>query len=706
MQTEQQISGQLGLSLKAVQATLKLLAEGATVPFIARYRKEATLGLDEVQIADIQELNKKIDELNSRRIAIIESITEQGKITDELLTKIQNCSDMASLEDLYLPYKQKRKTRATIAIEKGLEPLALLIFEQKTNGIDQAAIVYISPQVPNTAEAIAGAKDIIAEWINEDQRARAAIRKVFEKTAIIYSKVKKGKEADAQKFLDYFAFDEDLAKVPSHRMLAMRRGEAEGLLSLKIQPDEDKALQALEYLFLKGLPEPKKIVETAMVDAYSRMLQPSLENEFFKKSKEKADIEAIRIFDENLRQLLLSAPLGQKTVLALDPGFRTGCKMVVLDKNSSLIYNSVIYPHNGPNEMQKAAEHVLAQVKNYHVQAVAIGNGTAGRETEQFVKQILPKEVAVYMVSEQGASIYSASAVAREEFPQQDVTVRGAVSIGRRLMDPLAELVKIDPKSIGVGQYQHDVDQKQLKENLDQTVVSCVNRVGVNLNTASKHLLSYVSGLGPSLAQNVVDFRAQNGNFLNRSQLKKVPRLGEKAFEQCAGFLRIKNAKNPLDSTAVHPESYHLVENMAKDLNCNVADLVQNASLRQQIQIAKYVSPTKGLHTLNDILQELAKPGLDPRESLTVFEFDPNIRSIDDLKEGHTYPGIVTNITAFGVFVDLGVKQDGLVHVSQLADKFVKDPNQVVKLQQTVQVRVVEVDLARKRVALSMKKFN
>lgn len=704
MQIVELISAGLGIGGKQVSATINLLNEGATVPFISRYRKEATGGLDETQIADIKDWQSRLLDLQKRREAIIQSINEQGKMTTELLQKLNSCSEMSQLEDLYLPYKPKRKTRASMAIEKGLEPLAKIIFEQKTQGINQIAQQYINENVPDVKAALAGASDIMAEWINEDDRARASLRKVFEKTAVIYSKLKKAKEAEAQKYLDYFSFNEELAKIPSHRMLAIRRGEEEGFLSLSIVPDKDKATNALEFIFLKGLPEPKKLVQTSIDDALNRLLLPSLENEFFALSKEKADKEAIKVFSENLRQLLLSSPLGQKAVLALDPGFRTGCKMVVLDKQGNLLADTVIYPHNGNNEQLKAAEQINAAITKYGIEALAVGNGTAGRETEDFLRTFAPKSIPIFMVSEQGASIYSASAIAREEFPKQDVTVRGAISIGRRLMDPLAELVKIDPKSIGVGQYQHDVDQKQLKDSLDNVVISCVNKVGVNLNTASKHLLSYVSGLGPSLAQNIVDYRKINGQFKSRNELKKVPRLGEKAFEQAAGFLRISTGKNPLDATAVHPESYDIVEKMASDLRCNIQDLLQKPELRKQIQVQRYVTAQKGLHTLNDILKELEKPGLDPRQAISAFAFDDSIRSINDLKEGHWYPGIVTNITAFGAFVDIGVKQDGLVHVSQMADKFVRDPNEVVKLQQTVQVKVVEVDIARKRIALSMKK--
>ncbi len=692
-----------GIRRNQVEAVVKLLDEGATVPFISRYRKEASGGLDEVQVEDIRLLSVKFKEIEKRKEVIISSIKEQGKMTDELLKKLQNCFDLNLLEDLYLPYKPKRKTKATVAIEKGLEPLAKIIFEQKQPGVIEIARQYINEQVLSIKEAIDGAKDIIAEWINEDDRARASVRKVFERNAWIYSKIKKNKETEGQKYLDYFQFSEQLSKIPSHRLLAIRRGEDENILSLSIYPEESQAINALEFIFLKGLPEPKKYVKEALDDSYSRLMKPSLETEFFKNSKEKADIEAIRIFSENLRQLLLSSPLGQKMVLAIDPGFRTGCKTVVLNTNGNLVAETVIYPHNGNNELIKAGEIIWEICKKHKIEAIAIGNATAGRETEAFVKDLRIENVPIYMVSEQGASIYSASPVAREEFPNHDVTVRGAVSIGRRLMDPLAELVKIDPKSIGVGQYQHDVDQKLLRDMLDNVVISSVNKVGVNLNTASKNILAYVSGLGPVIAQNIVDFRKENGNFISRTQLKKVPRLGEKAFEQCAGFLRIAGGKNVLDNSAVHPESYNIVEKMASDLRCTIQDLMTNEALRKQIIAQKYVTAEKGIHTLQDILKELEKPGLDPREKLTVFEFDSTVKKIDDLHEGMLLPGIITNITAFGAFVDIGVKQDGLVHISQMSNKYITDPNEAVKLHQHVKVKVVEVDIARKRIALTMK---
>lgn len=689
--------------VKKVEQVLQLLAEGSTIPFIARYRKEVTGAMDEVVLAEIKTLNAKYEELEKRRQVIIDSITEQSKMTPELLRKLTEVMDLSVLEDMYLPFKPKRKTRATMAIEKGLEPLASLIFSQKEDGILEKAKAFINKDVPNVKAAIAGAQDIMAEWISENSTTRASIRKQFEKGAVIYSKIKKNKAAEAQKFQDYFEFDESILKIPSHRLLALLRGADEGFLQVAIYPDAEKAVETIEFQYLKGLPEPKKIVKEAILDSYNRLIKPSIENEFFGTAKEKADVEAIKIFSENLKQLLLSSPLGQKIVLGIDPGFRTGCKTVVIDANANLVHDTVIYPHNGNNELLKAAEVISNLAIKYKVVAIAIGNGTAGRETESFVRSLNLQNVAIYMVSEQGASIYSASAVAREEFPKQDITVRGAVSIARRLMDPLAELVKIDAKSIGVGQYQHDVDQKMLKESLDQVVVSCVNKVGVNINTASKHLLAYVSGLGPVLAKNIVEYRAEKGDFKSRTDIKKVPRLGDKAFEQCAGFLRIKNSKNPLDSTAVHPESYFVVEKMANNLGCTVPDLISNKEIRSQIVLEKYQTATLGLHTLKDIVQELEKPGLDPREALQEFAFDASVKKMEDLEIGQKLPGIVTNITAFGAFVDIGVKQDGLIHISQMGDKFIKDPNEVLKLHQTVLAKVVEVDIARKRIALSLK---
>lgn len=699
------IAQQAGVSDKQARNTIALFEEGATVPFIARYRKEATGGLDEVQIGAVKEAWQKQQEVEKRREAILKSIEEQGKLTPELKKKIEGVFSLTELEDLYLPYKQKRKTRATIAIEKGLEPLARLIFEGKERDPEDKAASFLNDQVANAGDALQGARDIIAEWINENQEARAKVRYTFQRGAIITSKVKKKKEEEGAKYRDYFEFSEPLAKIPSHRLLALRRGEEEGILSVDISPDEDAALEALDRLFMFGTEACKDQLELAIGDSYKRLLKPSIETEFANLSKEKADVAAIQVFTENLRQLLLASPLGQKTVLAIDPGYRTGCKVVVLDSQGNLIADHVIYPFDKPSE---AGARISELIRKFKVEAIAVGNGTAGRETEDFVKKLLDgsgqsAEIGLFMVSEQGASIYSASEVAREEFPDKDVTVRGSISIGRRLMDPLAELVKIDPKSIGVGQYQHDVDQNSLRNALDVVVESCVNSVGVNLNTSSKHLLRYVSGLGPALAQNIVDFRAKNGNFKSRQQLLKVPRLGAKAFEQAAGFLRIENGTNPLDNSAVHPERYELVEQMAKDAGATVKDLMQKPDLRRQVKIEKYVSATVGLPTLKDILAELEKPSRDPRAEMKKFEFDASVRKPEDLKVGMILPGIVTNITAFGAFVDVGVKQDGLVHVSQMADKFVKDPNEVVKLQQHVTVKVTEVDLGRKRIALSMK---
>ncbi|WP_428659505.1 Tex family protein [Runella sp.] len=699
MTASQFIAPIVGVSERQAHNTITLFDEGATVPFIARYRKEMTGQLDEVQINAIKEQYQKFQEVVKRREAILKSIEEQGKLTPELKKRIEETYVLQTLEDIYLPYKQKRKTRATMAIEKGLEPLAQVVFSGKEANPERKAEQYLNDQVATVDDALQGARDIMAEWMSENVDARNKIRYAFERTAQISSKVKKNKQEEGAKYRDYFDFSEPLNKIPSHRLLALRRGEEEGFLSVDISPEEEMAIDLLDRLFVKGLPGCKDQQELTVSDAYKRLLKPSIETEFSNNSKEKADRYAIQVFTENLRQLLLASPLGQKRVLAIDPGFRTGCKVVCLDSQGNLVADSVIYPFDKAPDAE-------ATIKNYiqkfNIDAIAIGNGTAGRETEDFIKRIVP-DVTVFMVSEQGASIYSASDVAREEFPTKDVTVRGAVSIGRRLMDPLAELVKIDPKSIGVGQYQHDVDQGKLKTALDTVVESCVNSVGVNLNTASKHLLQYVSGLGASLAKNIVEYRTKNGDFKSRQQLMKVPRLGGKAFEQCAGFLRIENAANPLDNSAVHPESYPVVEKMAKDLGTNVAELIKKAELRRQINPQKYVGETVGLLTLQDILKELEKPSRDPRAAIAAFEFDSRVRKPEDLHEGMVLPGIVTNITAFGAFVDVGVKQDGLVHVSQMANRFIKDPNEVVKLQQHVTVKVVEVDLARKRIALTMK---
>jgi uncharacterized protein len=693
----------LNISSKRIQSVIELLEGGATVPFIARYRKEATGELDEVQIGQIQDLLKKLQELDKRRVSILASIEEQGKLTPELKKAIEAASSMTELEDLYLPYRPKRKTRASIAIEKGLEPLAKRIFSQKDREISALAASYINDQVPSMEEALQGARDIIAEWVSEDIKARDKVRRHFTKNAVVAAKLVKGKEVEAAKYRDYFDWSEPLKNCPSHRLLAMRRGEEEGFLRVGISPDEEMATRDLEDMFLTGSGESAQEVRLAVRDSYKRLLQPGIETEFRNISKEKADAEAIQVFAENLRQLLLSAPIGEKRVMGIDPGFRTGCKVVILDASGNLLKNTAVYPHEPQKRVLETQAELESLVERYQIEAIAVGNGTAGRETMDFLRQLsFNRLVDIYQVNEAGASIYSASEVAREEFPSEDVTVRGAVSIGRRLMDPLAELVKIDPKSIGVGQYQYDVNQTNLRASLDRTVESCVNAVGINLNTASKHLLTYVSGLGPSLAQNIVHFRSENGPFRRRIDLKKVPRLGDKAFEQCAGFLRIRDAENPLDNTAVHPERYDLVHQMAKDLGCTVQDMIKSKELRLKIELKRYVSKDVGLPTLQDILKELEKPGLDPRGAAKPFEFG-NVRSIEDLSEGMILPGIVTNITAFGAFVDIGIKDSGLVHLSQMADRFVKTPSEVVSLNQQVTVRVIEVDLQRKRVALSMK---
>jgi len=699
-----QISKSLQLQAFQVENTMQLLGEGATLPFIARYRKEMTGSLDEVQIANVKEELARLTELDKRRESIIEAIDKQEKLTDELRARIEACTELNQLEDLYLPYKQKRKTRAVKAKEKGLEPLAKILMKQLERDVESRASQFVNDEVADEDEALQGARDIIAEWVNENEVSRNSVRGIFQRQAVIRSKVVKGKEEEGVKFKDYFQSEEPLKRCASHRMLALRRGEAEGVLRLEIAPNEDDVLDRLNRIFVKGNNEASDHVEVAVKDAYKRLLSSSIETEFAKASKEEADKEAIRVFSENLRQLLLASPLGQKRVLAIDPGYRTGCKVVCLDAQGNLLHNETIYPHAPQNQGKMAAKKLTNMVETYNIQAIAIGNGTASRETERFVTNLhYDRKVQVFVVSEAGASIYSASKVAREEFPQYDVTVRGAVSIGRRLMDPLAELVKIDAKSIGVGQYQHDVDQNLLKQSLDQVVESCVNKVGVNLNTASKHLLTYVSGLGPQLAQNIVDYRAENGAFSSRKEITKVKRMGAKAFEQCAGFLRIPNSENPLDNSAVHPESYGIVKQMAKDVNCSVADLIADQNLRKQIDLNKYVTNEVGLPTLKDIMEELEKPGRDPRTAIKVFQFKEGIYKIDQLEVGMEMPGIVTNITNFGAFVDVGVKQDGLVHISQLANRFVSDPADVVQLHQHVNVKVIEVDVARKRIQLSMK---
>src|SRR5688572_22764016 len=700
------IASELNIGLKSLEATANLLAEGATVPFIARYRKEATGELDEVQIAAIRDRLEQLRELEKRREAILKSIKDQEKLTPELEAKIMAAETMAVLEDIYLPYKPKRRTKATIAREKGLEPLATKLFEQAAVDVDAEAETFVNEEdkVKDKEEALAGARDIIAEWVNEDAEARTKIRNLFEKKGVFKSRVVAGKEEEGQKYKDYFEWEEPIEKAPSHRVLALWRGEKEMIVMLDAQAAEEAAIEILERQFVTGHNAAAEQVKMAIKDSYKRMLKFSMETEVRMSSKKRADEEAIRVFADNLRQLLLAAPLGQKTVLALDPGFRSGCKLVVLDKQGKLLHNENVYPHTGPGQAKQAAETVEKLAAKFDVEAIAIGNGTASRETETFVRSLnLPKSIAVLMVNESGASIYSASDVAREEFPDFDVTVRGAVSIGRRLMDPLAELVKLDPKSIGVGQYQHDVDQSALKHSLDDVVMSSVNAVGVEVNTASKQLLTYVSGLGPSLAQNIIDYRNANGPFRSRLDLKKVPRLGDKAFEQAAGFLRIRNAENPLDASAVHPESYDVVEKMAKDLNTSIAELIKNAELRNKIDLKKYVTETVGLPTLQDIVKELAKPGRDPRETFEAFSFTDGINEISDLRVGMKLPGIVTNITAFGAFVDIGVHQDGLVHVSHLSDRFITNPAEAVKVAQRVEVTVLEVDANRKRIALSMK---
>ncbi|MDJ1498370.1 Tex family protein [Cytophagaceae bacterium DM2B3-1] len=700
------IAQELSITAKQVEATITLLDEGGTVPFISRYRKEVTGSLDEVAIAAIRDRIEQLRELDKRRETILKSISDQGKLTPELETAIHAAETMAVLEDIYLPYKPKKRTRATIAKEKGLEPLADIIFEQQTtvNPLAEAEkFVDAEKQVASVDEALAGARDIIAERVNENAEARAAVRDLFWKKGTYSSKVIPGKEEEAQKYKDYFEWSESVSSAPSHRVLAMRRGEKEGFLLLDTAPEEEEAIELLERQFIQNRSGSADQVKLAVKDSYRRLLKPSMETEIRLMSKKKADEEAIRVFADNLRNLLMAAPMGERNILAIDPGFRTGCKVVCLNRQGKLLHNDVIYPEF-PNKKQDAIHTVMALCARYEVEAIAIGNGTAGRETESFVRSIgLPNTIQIVVVNESGASIYSASDVAREEFPDYDVTVRGAVSIGRRLMDPLAELVKIDPKSIGVGQYQHDVDQSALKQSLDDVVMSSVNAVGVEVNTASKQLLTYVSGLGPQLAQNIIDYRNTNGPFKTREELKKVPRLGSKAFEQAAGFLRIRNAENPLDSSAVHPERYDLVNKMATDLNSSVKDLMKTDSLRKQLVLAKYQSEEVGLPTLQDIVSELAKPGRDPREQFETFQFADGVNSMEDLRVGMKLPGIVTNVAAFGAFVDIGVHQDGLVHISELSDKYVSNPNEVVKVQQKVEVTVMEVDIARKRIALSLK---
>ncbi len=706
------IAKQLSLPQDGVENTLKLLDEGCTIPFISRYRKERTGGLNEVQIAQISDLNEKLKEMAKRKETILKTITELGKLTPELQKRIDECWNATELEDIYLPYRPKRRTRAQVAREQGLEPLAQMLLSYAAPNPQKAAMNFVKGDIKDVEMALQGAKDIIAEQLAEDEKCRNIVRQQFRRDAFIISKVVKAKKDtdEAQKFSDYFEWEEPLRRCSSHRLLAMRRGENEGILRVKIETDDDECISRLRRCLPPIPPQGggacKRLLYEALEDGYKRLLQPSIETEFANLSKEKADDEAINVFAQNLRQLLMDAPLGQKRVMGIDPGFRTGCKVVCLDAQGNLLHHEAIFPHPPVNRLMEAKMHVLDMISDYQIEAIAIGNGTASRETREFIEDLASLKEgtpAIFVVSEDGASVYSASKTARDEFPDEDVTVRGAVSIGRRLMDPLAELVKIDPKSIGVGQYQHDVDQTKLKHTLDQTVESCVNQVGVNLNTASQHLLTYVSGLGPVLAQNIVDYRRENGAFTSRAQLKKVPRLGPVAYQQCAGFLRIPGAKNPLDNSAVHPESYEVVERMAMDQGCHVGDLISNPQLRQQVDIRRYVTDTIGIPTLTDIMQELEKPGRDPREQLEAFEFDPNVKEVDDLVEGMILPGIVTNITNFGAFVDIGVHQDGLVHVSQLANKYVKDPNDVIHLHQHVKVKVLQVDRRRNRISLTMK---
>ncbi len=710
----QLIANELHLQEHAVENTLKLLDEGCTIPFISRYRKERTGGLDEVQITAISNRCEQLQEIAKRKETVIKTITELEKMTPELQKRINDCWEATVLEDIYLPYKPKRRTRAQVAREQGLEPLATLLMLQREPHPEQAAKRFVRGDITDIASALHGAQDIIAEQVSEEEGSRNQIRAAFRREAFIVSKVVKTKKDtdEAAKYADYFDWEEPLRRCSSHRLLAMRRGENEGILRVSITIDDEEAVNRLQRHYVHGNGACQRLVAEAVEDGYKRLLYPSIETEFANISKEKADEEAINVFTENLRQLLLGAPLGQKRVMGIDPGFRTGCKVVCLDAQGNLLHHEAIFPHPPVNHRMQATIHVQQMITDYHIEAIAIGNGTASRETKDFVEdciQSLPSlfgegsGVRLFVVSEDGASVYSASKVAREEFPDEDVTVRGAVSIGRRLMDPLAELVKIDPKSIGVGQYQHDVDQTKLKHSLDQTVESCVNLVGINLNTASQHLLMYVSGLGPTLAKNIVDYRKENGAFTSRAQLKKVPRLGPAAFQQCAGFLRIPQARNPLDNSAVHPESYGIVEQMAKDQHCTVIDLINDKEKRDAIDIRHYVTTETGLPTLTDIMRELEKPGRDPREQIEEFEFDPNIQTVEDLQEGMELPGIVTNITNFGAFVDIGVHQDGLVHISQLSDKYVSDPTKVVRLHQHVRVRVIGIDLRRNRISLSMK---
>ncbi|WP_298115945.1 Tex family protein [uncultured Bacteroides sp.] len=699
-----QIAGMLPIAEKQIAATIELLDEGATIPFISRYRKEKTGGLNEVEIENIRSCYDKLKETAKRKETIIATIEELGQLTPELRKRIDATWDATELEDIYLPYKPKRKTRAEAARQKGLEPLATLLMLQRETQPEAQAARYVKGEVKDAEDALKGARDIIAEHVSEDERARNSIRSIFTRQATLTAKVAKGKEQEAANYRDYFDYSESLRRCSSHRLLAIRRAEAEGLLKVSISPDDDECLDRLDRQFVKGRNASSQQVSEAVKDAYKRLLKPSIETEFAAISKEKADDEAIQVFTANLRQLLLAPPLGQKRMMGIDPGFRTGCKVVCLDAQGNLLHNENIYPHPPVSKGKEAMARLSKMIEAYQIEAIAIGNGTASRETEEFLKKMtFPRSVQIFVVSEQGASIYSASKIAREEFPDYDVTVRGAVSIARRLMDPLAELVKIDPKSIGVGQYQHDVDQTKLKKSLDQTVESCVNLVGVNLNTASSHLLTYISGLGPQLAQNIVNYRQQNGPFASRKELLKVPRMGAKAFEQCAGFLRIAGGKNPLDNTAVHPESYHIVEQMARDLGCTVDTLIADKELRRKVELKKYVTTEVGMPTLQDIMQELDKPGRDPRGTIKAFEFDSSVHTIDDLREGMELPGIVGNITNFGAFVDIGIKENGLIHLSQMADCYVSNPADILSIHQHIRVKVLGIDKERKRIQLTLK---
>ena len=693
-----------GFESRYIKNLLGLLDEGATIPFISRYRKEMTGSMDEVQVGQVREIYEQFKELEKRKKTVLENIEQQEKLTPELRRQIEHCTDLRELEDIYLPYKPKKQTRASKAKAKGLEPLAAMLMKQDNGDVWDKAARFVKNDVENEEEALQGARDIIAEWVSENDRARNTVRRSFDRVAVVKAKVVKGKEEEGEKFTDYFDYSEPLRRIPSHRMLAIRRGEAEGILKVAIEIPEEETIESLERIFVKGRNESAEQVTMAVKDGYKRLLLSSIETEYLQSGKQKADEEAIKVFAENLRQLLLAPPLGNRRVLGIDPGFRTGCKVVCLDETGNLEHNETIYPHPPQNEVKQAANKITNLVNSYRIEAIAIGNGTAGRETERFIQSLrYDRDIQVFVVSESGASIYSASKIARDEFPQYDVTVRGAVSIGRRLMDPLAELVKIDPKSIGVGQYQHDVDQSKLKESLDRVVESCVNRVGVNVNTASKYLLTFVSGLGPTLAENVVTYIKENGAFRSRSELKKVKRMGEKAFEQCAGFLRIEGAENPLDNSSVHPESYAVAERMAKDLGIPLTSLIGNEEACNKIELSRYVNDRIGLPTLKDIVDELKKPGRDPRSVAKVFSFADNIHTIDDLEIGMVVPGIVTNLTNFGAFVDIGVKQDGLVHISEIADKYISNPADVLSLNQHVSVKIVQVDKVRKRIGLSIK---